>query len=233
MRALLREVLPGSVSCLATCTGCWHLGLSLSRGPPHPHLPPRSRTDLQLDFVEAVFGCSKDVEVDKLTGCGACEGSGAKSGTTPSQCTQCQGSGQLVQAVRTPLGNFQQVSVCPRCEGQGKVAVPCEKCGGEGRVRETKRIQLKVPSGTWVTPRAGGCRHLIVSKGPPPAAPANCVKFWPDSGRRSSSIQSERVGPPLACRRRQRHTVARAGRGQLWAQVCVAQHCSTHDLAAL
>lgn len=70
-----------------------------------------------------------------------------KTGTTPSNCPQCQGTGQFVQAVRTPLGAFQQVSTCPRCEGVGQVFVPCEKCGGDGRIRETKRIQLTVPAG--------------------------------------------------------------------------------------
>ena len=53
-----------------------------------------------------------------------------------------------MQAVRTPLGAFQQVSSCPRCEGAGQVFVPCEKCGGDGRIRENKRISLKVPAGT-------------------------------------------------------------------------------------
>ncbi|KAG1673275.1 hypothetical protein FOA52_002555 [Chlamydomonas sp. UWO 241] len=105
------------------------------------------RFDLQLDFLEAVFGSSKEMDVDRLASCGTCEGSGVKSGTTPSTCPQCQGSGQFVQAVRTPLGAFQQVSTCPRCEGMGQVFVPCEKCGGDGRVRESKRIQLKVPAG--------------------------------------------------------------------------------------
>ena len=76
-----------------------------------------------------------------------CDGSGVKSGTSPSTCPQCQGTGQFVQAVRTPLGAFQQVSSCPRCEGVGQVYVPCEKCGGDGRIRENKRISLKVPSG--------------------------------------------------------------------------------------
>jgi len=105
------------------------------------------RYDLQLDFLEAVFGCSKEIEVDKLAGCTTCDGSGVKAGTTPSTCPQCQGSGQVVQAVRTPLGAFQQVSTCPRCEGMGQIFIPCEKCSGDGRVRETKRISLKVPPG--------------------------------------------------------------------------------------
>lgn len=49
--------------------------------------------------------------------------------------------------MRTPLGTFQQVSLCARCEGTGQTFTPCPKCQGDGRVRETKRISLKVPAG--------------------------------------------------------------------------------------
>lgn len=59
----------------------------------------------------------------------------------------CQGTGQLIQAVRTPLGAFQQVTTCGRCEGMGQSFTACDKCGGDGRERETKRIQLTVPAG--------------------------------------------------------------------------------------
>jgi molecular chaperone DnaJ len=42
---------------------------------------------------------------------------------------------------------FQQVTVCPRCEGRGTTFTPCETCGGDGRVRETKRISIRIPPG--------------------------------------------------------------------------------------
>ena len=69
-----------------------------------------TRYSLQIDFLEAVFGCQKDIKIDKLVQCSSCDGSGAKAGTSPTSCSQCGGTGQLVQAVRTPLGAFQQVS---------------------------------------------------------------------------------------------------------------------------
>lgn len=103
--------------------------------------------ELQIDFLDAVFGCKKELEITHLTGCKTCSSSGVKPGTSPSTCTMCQGTGQLIQAVRTPLGAFQQVTTCNRCEGQGQSFVACERCGGDGRERETKRIQLTVPAG--------------------------------------------------------------------------------------
>jgi molecular chaperone DnaJ len=105
------------------------------------------RYDLQLDFLDAVFGCAKEVEVSRLEGCGTCAGSGVKPGTSPTSCATCGGQGQVVQAVRTPLGIFQQVSTCPACGGAGETSAPCAKCRGDGRVRGSKRISLRVPPG--------------------------------------------------------------------------------------
>ena len=47
--------------------------------------------------------------MSRLESCNTCSGSGVKAGSTPATCNTCGGSGQVVQAVRTPLGNFQQV----------------------------------------------------------------------------------------------------------------------------
>jgi molecular chaperone DnaJ len=52
-----------------------------------------------------------------------------------------------VATVRTPLGNFQQVTACQQCGGSGQTFTPCESCGGDGRVRRSKRISLRVPAG--------------------------------------------------------------------------------------
>ncbi len=110
-------------------------------------LPTCCRYELQIDFLEAVFGCSKELDIDHLVECTTCEGSGVKAGTSPAPCVQCAGQGQLIQNVRTPLGTFQQVSTCPRCEGRGQMQTACEKCGGDGRTRSMKKISLTVPAG--------------------------------------------------------------------------------------
>jgi molecular chaperone DnaJ len=73
---------------------------------------------MQLDFLEAVFGCSKDIEVERYVTDPTCSGRGVKAGTSPSNCPQCGGSGQVLSTMRTPLGMFQQV------------AGPCGMSGG-------------------------------------------------------------------------------------------------------
>ena len=105
------------------------------------------RFDLQIEFLEAVFGCEKELDCMRLEECGECTGSGVKAGTSPKTCGTCGGQGQVVATVRTPLGNFQQVTACNACGGSGQTFTPCSACGGDGRVRRSKRISLRVPAG--------------------------------------------------------------------------------------
>uniref|UniRef100_A0A1J3DXC9 Chaperone protein DnaJ n=1 Tax=Noccaea caerulescens TaxID=107243 RepID=A0A1J3DXC9_NOCCA len=102
---------------------------------------------LILNFKEAVFGIEKEIEISRLESCGTCNGSGAKAGTKPTKCKTCGGQGQVVASTRTPLGVFQQVMTCSPCNGTGEISKPCGACSGDGRVRRTKRISLKVPAG--------------------------------------------------------------------------------------
>jgi len=118
------------------------------------------RFDLEVDFREAVFGVETELECVRLEGCGTCEGSGTKPGTSPTTCGTCGGTGQVVSVARTPLGNFQQVSTCPTCGGAGQQSTPCTACGGDGRVKRSKRISLRVPAGV-----ATGSRLRVRSEG--------------------------------------------------------------------
>lgn len=103
--------------------------------------------NLILNFKEAVFGVEKEIEITRLETCATCDGSGAKPGTKPITCNTCGGQGQVVTAARTPLGVFQQVMTCSSCGGMGESSTPCNTCRGDGRVRKSKRIGLKVPAG--------------------------------------------------------------------------------------
>lgn len=125
-------------------------GGGASRGGPRPPQPVPGDdrgVSLQVDFAEAVFGCNKEVEVNHLEACATCTGTGVKPGTKSSTCKTCGGQGQVVQAVRTPLGMFQQVAPCPTCHGTGQESTPCSTCAGDGRVRTRKKISLRVPAG--------------------------------------------------------------------------------------
>jgi molecular chaperone DnaJ len=102
------------------------------------------RYDLQLEFMDAVFGKEISLNVPRTITCATCTGTGAKPGTQPVTCTGCGGRGQI----RYSQGFFAVARTCPQCGGQGKVIKdPCATCGGAGRVREEKKISVKIPPG--------------------------------------------------------------------------------------
>ncbi len=102
------------------------------------------RYELELDLHEAVFGHSVEIEVPKLVECETCHGSGAAKGSHPQTCETCSGSGQ----VRISQGFFQLQQTCPKCRGAGTVIRnPCDSCFGQGRVRRTRKLSVKIPPG--------------------------------------------------------------------------------------
>jgi molecular chaperone DnaJ len=102
------------------------------------------RYELELDLNQAVFGAAIEIDVPKLSECETCHGSGAAKGSNPVQCETCHGAGQ----VRVSQGFFQLQQTCPRCRGSGKtVKNPCDTCLGQGRVRRTKKLSVKIPPG--------------------------------------------------------------------------------------
>ncbi|MEG0472121.1 MAG: molecular chaperone DnaJ [Solibacillus sp.] len=113
---------------------------------------PRKGDDLQyrmnISFEEAVFGKETEIEIPTEESCGTCHGSGAKPGTTPQTCTQCNGAGQVNQAVDTPFGRMMNKRSCPSCRGQGKIIVDkCSTCRGAGQVTKKKKIKITIPAG--------------------------------------------------------------------------------------
>ena len=102
------------------------------------------RYDLEIDFLEAVRGCEKEITLRRPVPCSACEGSGAAAGSKVVTCTTCRGQGQ----VAVNRGFFSIAQTCPKCGGSGQsIQHPCKKCHGEGRVEENARIKLKIPAG--------------------------------------------------------------------------------------
>jgi molecular chaperone DnaJ len=106
------------------------------------------RYDLRVSFEESIRGTEKEIEFPILDRCGTCSGSGAKPGTAPAACPQCNGRGEIRHARQTMLGQMVNVVTCPRCRGEGKVVeAPCEDCGGDGRRQRSKRLRVAVPAG--------------------------------------------------------------------------------------
>jgi molecular chaperone DnaJ len=106
------------------------------------------RYDLEIEFAEAVFGVIKEIRFPTLVRCGGCDGSGGEPGTEPERCAECGGSGEKRRVSQTILGQMVNIVACPRCSGEGRViASPCTACRGDGRVREERRLEVRVPAG--------------------------------------------------------------------------------------
>ncbi|HEU4323937.1 MAG TPA: molecular chaperone DnaJ [Roseiflexaceae bacterium] len=104
------------------------------------------RYTLAIAFEEAVFGAEKEIEFRRLDTCVACHGSGAEPGTTPTRCPKCNGQGEIRQ--RAPIFNMVTVTTCDMCRGEGTVvAMPCRECRGEGRLRQARKLTVKIPAG--------------------------------------------------------------------------------------
>jgi molecular chaperone DnaJ len=104
--------------------------------------------DLQIDFLEAVFGVEKKVTVKRMEDCESCEGSGASPGSEVITCVTCAGMGQVQQVAQTFFGQTMRVVDCPACHGTGKkIEKPCRDCRGEGQLRKSRDFDLKIPAG--------------------------------------------------------------------------------------
>ena len=106
------------------------------------------RYDLRITFEEAILGTQKEIEFPVLARCDTCGGNGAKPGTEPITCPQCNGRGEVRGVRNTMLGQMINVTTCPRCKGDGRIVeTPCETCKGEGRVERTRTLQVTIPPG--------------------------------------------------------------------------------------
>ncbi|MES2935628.1 MAG: molecular chaperone DnaJ [Pseudomonadota bacterium] len=102
------------------------------------------RYNLEITLEQAAHGFDTTIRVPSWDKCETCNGSGAKPGTSPVTCTTCAGHGQ----VRMQQGFFSIQQTCPKCHGTGKMITdPCAPCGGAGRIKRNKTLEVKIPSG--------------------------------------------------------------------------------------
>ena len=99
---------------------------------------------VHVSFEDSLKGVQVQVPVELETACAKCHGSGAKPGTAPKICPECNGRGVRAE----DQGFFALSQPCPRCRGNGTVIEdPCDQCRGSGRERRTKRYSVKIPAG--------------------------------------------------------------------------------------
>jgi molecular chaperone DnaJ len=124
------------------------------------------RCRIDLEFGDPIEPIEKTISLRRAETCDTCSGSGAKPGTKPDTCRQCNGAG----VVMTSAGFFSMRSTCPLCGGRGEVITdPCGTCSGSGRVGKEREITIKIPAGIedGMTMRVGGEGESGEGGGPP------------------------------------------------------------------
>jgi molecular chaperone DnaJ len=99
---------------------------------------------MEITLEEAALGKETQIRIPTWEECDACHGSGAKPGTSAKPCPTCHGSG----TVHLRQGFFSIQQTCPHCHGSGKIIPdPCTTCGGQGKVKKQKTLEVKIPAG--------------------------------------------------------------------------------------
>ncbi|MDR1354682.1 MAG: DnaJ domain-containing protein [Propionibacteriaceae bacterium] len=116
---------------------------SFRRSAPQP---ARRGADIEgqvsISFAEAVTGATVAVNMVSAAPCQVCKGTGAKAGTMPRVCPDCSGSGVRSGAAAS------SATPCKTCLGRGLlVEEPCGACGGSGRAKSAKTMNVRVPAG--------------------------------------------------------------------------------------
>jgi molecular chaperone DnaJ len=125
---------------------------------------------LSLELAEAAFGTTKPLQVDTAVLCPRCSGSGANEGSQPVTCSTCHGQGEVTHVQRSFIGDIRTTQPCPTCRGYGTVIPdPCIECSGDGRIRSSRTINVKIPAGVSTGNRIHLASHGEVGPGGGPA----------------------------------------------------------------
>ena len=106
------------------------------------------RIRVKLSLKDIVHGVEKTIKINKMVACPECKGRGAASEADIKTCETCHGSGNIQKEVHTMLGRMLTQSICPNCNGEGKIITsPCRKCNGSGLVKSQEEITFNIPAG--------------------------------------------------------------------------------------
>ena len=109
---------------------------------------PQRGSDLEasltLDFADAATGLTTSLHLTSEAVCSTCNGSGARTGTSPKRCGQCGGRG----VTDTNQGGFAFSVPCGQCAGRGVVIEhACGTCRGIGVEMRNREVNVRVPAG--------------------------------------------------------------------------------------
>lgn len=119
------------------------------------------RVKVKLSLKEISTGVEKKFKVKKYVECPHCHGTGAEGNGGVETCPTCHGTGSVTRTQQSIFGMMQTQTVCPQCNGEGKIIKnKCKECSGEGVVYGEEVVTAKIPAGV-----AEGMQVTINGKG--------------------------------------------------------------------
>ncbi|HET8976217.1 MAG TPA: molecular chaperone DnaJ [Solirubrobacterales bacterium] len=102
----------------------------------------------EIELEDVLEGTKREVRFEAVSVCEHCRGNGAEPGTPITTCPKCDGAGELRQVSRSVFGQVVRAMPCDRCGGEGRIPeTPCEVCGGAGRLADSRTWEVDVPAG--------------------------------------------------------------------------------------
>jgi molecular chaperone DnaJ len=115
----------------------------------------------EVSLAEAAGGASVSLSFEAVERCERCRGNGAEPGTPIVTCDRCAGAGILQAVSRSPFGQVVRQVPCDVCGGDGRIPEqPCERCEGRGREVRRRTLNVDVPAGI-----ADGQRIRLAGRG--------------------------------------------------------------------
>jgi molecular chaperone DnaJ len=103
---------------------------------------------VEIGLEDVLEDQNLEISFEAVSVCEHCRGNGAEPGTPIETCPRCEGTGQLREVSRSIFGQVVRAMPCDRCGGDGRVPeTPCDLCGGAGRVSETRTWEVDIPAG--------------------------------------------------------------------------------------
>ena len=82
---------------------------------------------INLSFMDAAKGCTKEVEVPMKVECTTCSGTGCTPGSSSRTCTYCSGKGETIAS---QMGGMFQVCLSPFASVPLPLSFPGTRCEG-------------------------------------------------------------------------------------------------------
>jgi molecular chaperone DnaJ len=124
----------------------------------------------EVDLAQAAADTEVELSFEAIDACERCHGNGAQPGTPIVTCERCGGAGMLQAVTRSPFGQVVRQVPCDVCGGDGRVAEqPCERCDGRGREVRRRTLLVDIPAGIadGQRIRLSGRGHAGERGGPP------------------------------------------------------------------